>query len=201
MFGLLRFRYPLIFISNNIFQKIIWAVIIICTYIWLVLGLCYPLHWWYFIPILLIATWWLTPKILEWFDDFPSNRCPECKSLYTIEYDSEEFMREYQEWHKETKSTRIGSRSSSEWVHDTEITKWSDGSTSSRAVNQRKVTHTTKTYNNDVYDVLYLVREYKQTYKCEHCGFEEYGSRKESKELDRKYKGSYIDTTTTHSGY
>lgn len=201
MFGLLRFRYPLIFISNNIFQKIIWAVIIICTYIWLVLGLCYPLHWWYFIPILLIATWWLTPKILEWFDDFPSNRCPECKSLYTIEYDSEEFMREYQEWRKETKSTRIGSRSSSEWVHDTEITKWSDGSTSSRAVNQRKVTHTTNTYNNDVYDVLYLVREYKQTYKCEHCGFEEYGSRKESKELDRKYKGSYIDTTTTHSGY
>lgn len=201
LFGLLRFRYPLIFISNKLFPKIIVAITFITTYIWLVLGLCFPMHWWYFIPALLIATWWLTPKILDWFTDFPSNRCPDCKSLYTIEYYGEEFVREYQEWRKKTDSKKIGSRSNSEWVHDTEVTKWSDGRTTSRMVNQRKVTHTTSTYNNDVYDVLYLVRVYKLTYKCEHCGLEEYGSRSESKELDRKYQGSYVDSTTTHSGY
>ncbi len=201
MFGLLRFRLPLKFISNLAFPKVVLVLTIISTYIWIVLGLCKSFHWWYFIPIVLIATYWITNKVFDWFSDFPSNRCPDCKSLYTINYDSEEFINEYQEWRQETKSTKIGSRSRSEWVHDTEVTKWSDGSKTERAVNQREVTHTTRTYNNDVYNVLYLVHVYKQTYKCEHCDYEEYGSRKSSSELDRKYKGSYVDTTTTHSGY
>jgi len=201
LFGLLRFRFPLIFISNKLFPSLFLGVTVICTYVWIVLGLCYPCHWWYYIPIVIATTCWIVPKISEYFEEFPSNRCPHCKSMYTIEYDHENFEREYKEWRVKEDSQLLNSRESSEWVHDTEVTTWSDGHKSSRDVNQRKVTHTTKTYNNDVYDVLYLVKVYKITYICEHCGYEEYGSRAVDKILEKKYKHSYVDSSTTHSGY
>ena len=201
LFGLLRFRYPLIFIPNKMFPAVIWVVTVICTYIWIVLGLCYPCHWWYYIPIVLVTTYWIVPKITEFFDDFPSSRCPQCKSLYKIEYDHEDFQREYQEWRVKEESQLLRTNQSSEWVHDTEITTWSDGHKTSRDINQRRVTHTTKTYNNDVYDVLYLIKVYKQTFICEQCGHEEYGHREDYKILEKKYKGSYVDSRTTHSGY
>jgi hypothetical protein len=201
LFGLLRFRYPLIFISNNLFPKIITIVYWLGTYVLIILGLSYPFDWWYYVPIVIVSTLWVPRKMNNWFAKFPSNRCPNCKSLYTIVFEDEAFEREYQEWRIKENANLLSTKTSKEWVHDTEVTKWSDGSTSSRNVNHRRVTHTTRKYRMDVYDVLYLVKVFKRTYKCEHCGYEEYGTRCDEKILDKKYKGSYADSDTTSSGY
>lgn len=196
LFGLLRFKYPLKWMSNKAFSITNAALFIIGTYVLLILGLSYPLTWWYFIPIFAIVTLWFFNRIDGWINDFPANRCPHCKSLYTIEHDDEEIVDERKEWRKDIKRTLLKSKTKSWQTYDVTTTTYSDGTTYSSKSNYQNHNQTTNTRQNDIYNVLYLVKDIKVTYTCDECNHNQYGWREELDELDRKFKGSYVDTET-----
>jgi len=196
LFGLLRFRYPLIFASNKSMIMLLLTTIGICTYIWIILGLAYSFSWWYFLPILLVTASWTTNQIIEFFSFFPPDRCPECKRLYSIVHVKKAQTREYQEWRKEEKRSKIGGSRKRYRKHDIIETTYQSGRKEYHNTNYRTETEVTNIYQNDKYDVLYLVHEFLHTYECKGCGHNEYNTSKELEELDRKYRGSYASAST-----
>ncbi len=67
LFGLLKFRYPLLFVSNKAFPITFLVVSIITTYIWIVLGLSYQFFWWFFIPVVLYLFFFSYRQINDFF--------------------------------------------------------------------------------------------------------------------------------------
>jgi hypothetical protein len=184
LFGLLRFRRPLIFLGNNAVLILILAINIVCTYIWLILGLSYAFLWWIFIPILIIVGYFVIKIYTEFFGEFPSNRCPKCKQLYSIHYFDKTLLKEYDKWRKETKTgMKLG----------TKTTKWKTYDLYSDGSKRNWKSHQTSRsiHQMDVYDVLYRVREYEYIYKCSECHYTEHSYGEELTELDRKYLDSY----------
>lgn len=196
LFGLMRFRFPLIFVSNKVMGMLLLVMIGLCTYIWIILGLAYSFSWWYFLPVLFIAAYWVTNEMMDFFSDFPPNRCPDCKRLYSIEHVKKELSREYQEWRKEEKRRKIGGSRQKYRKHDVIETTYQSGRKEYHNTNYRTETEVTNIYQNDKYDVLYLVHEFLHTYECKGCGHQEYNTSRELEELDRKYKGSYTSSST-----
>ncbi|MDD2330035.1 MAG: hypothetical protein PHE35_04325 [Bacteroidales bacterium] len=196
LFGLMRFRYPLIVVSNKAMRILLLMMIGLCTYIWIILGLAYSFSWWYFLPILLFVTHWATNEMMDFFSDFPPNRCPDCKRLYCIEHVKKEQSREYQEWREVEDRKKIGGSRQRFRKHDVIETTYQSGRKEYHNTNYRTETQVTDIYQNDKYDVLYLVHEFLHTYKCKGCGHLEYNTSRELEELDRKYKGSYASAST-----
>ena len=106
LFGLLRFRYPLKFLSN---KAVVWSFVIldiIFTYLWLLLMMSYGLTWWIVIPVIFITTKFAISKFIQYMNDFPSNRCPDCKYMHTIPYTwvRKDLVEEKWEWREEEKN-------------------------------------------------------------------------------------------------
>jgi hypothetical protein len=134
--------------------------------------------------------------MMDFFSDFPPNRCPDCKRLYCIEHVKKEQSREYQEWREVEDRKKIGGSRQRFRKHDVIETTYQSGRKEYHNTNYRTETQVTDIYQNDKYDVLYLVHEFLHTYKCKGCGHLEYNTSRELEELDRKYKGSYASAST-----
>ena len=131
------------------------------------------------------------------FGHYPNYRCPTCKTLYAIFYNRKENVGERNEWRSVTECGRCVSATTERWQTWDDVTTkttYGDGHTSSKTVreNVQNHSHTTRRYEYHEYDVYYHVTDYRHFYKCAVCGFEESDVREELKELDRKFKRTYV---------
>lgn len=197
LFGLLKFRYPLLFVSNKAFPITFLVVSIITTYIWIVLGLSYQFFWWFFIPVVLYLFFFSYRQINDFFDEFPYNRCPDCKHLYTINYNAKNLIKKYEEWRPKTERGKLLDSHTERWQTGDKVTTYDQYSDGSRRNYQTKIeniqnhSRTINVYQYNEYNVLYKVYEYEHVYKCTKCGYEQYSHSEELEELDRKFVKSY----------
>lgn len=197
LFGLLKLRYPLIFVSNKIFPLLFLVVAIISTYIWLVLGLSYCFLWWFFIPILIYSLLYANREVMDFFSYSPPQRCDECKRLYSIVHQKKELIGEKKEWRKMDSRGALMNSSTKwkkTWDKVTTTTTYGDGSSRSSSHDENVKYHstTTRTYRHNLYNVLYNVLDYKHTHVCRGCGKIYYTYSQELVELDSKLIDSYL---------
>ncbi len=206
LFGLLKLRYPLIFVSNKFFPILFLVTAIITTYIWLVLGLSYMFLWWFFIPILIHVLFFANGRVQDFFSYNPPQRCANCKRLYSINHQKKELIGDKKEWRKEEKRGKLLNSATKKWQTADEVTTYdvySDGSKRNyrkKLENVQNHSETTRTYQYDMYDVLYRVLDYKHTHVCSCCGEIYFTYSQQLIELDRKYKDSYAHSST-HTNY
>lgn len=198
IFGSLRFRYPLVFLSDKLVWYLMLLIEVVSTYIWAVLGLCYAFHWWYFLPILIYLSMWLFRRFANLFGNFPSTRCPQCKYLYTIKFSTKKFEREYDEWRPKTEQGPCVGSHTERWQtvdRETTTTTYSNGARDVKVHDKNIQNHhrTINHYQYNEFKVLYHIKVYRKTYKCEICGREEYAFPEEPTEIDRKFIRSYIN--------
>lgn len=197
LFGILKFRYPLIFLGNRLVPMTLLIIGIATSYIWIVLGLSYRLLWWFFLPIIIYVFLYFFRKLREFFDEFPDNRCPDCKRLYSINFFTKTLQSEEKEWRPKEDRAELLDSYTERWQTGDKVTTYDQYSDGSRRNFQTKIeniqnhSRTIKTYKYNVFNVLYMVRKYQHTYKCNGCGYEQYKHTEELEELDRKFVKSY----------
>ena len=126
----------------------------------------------------------------------PSTRCPDCKSLHTMDHLEDKLIREYDKWNAESKylGSKITDRSKyMSYTHVTETWNEAYRGEQKREYDKDKVEHTIESgYNTYIdYNVLYHVKEYERRYKCSCCGHREYEPYSTRTELRRERTGSH----------
>lgn len=184
-------------LGDKTMQAIIYVVAVASTLIWI----CALLGWG--IYSLLILLFYLSfrfscsmvTKPLK--SDIPHERCRSCRQLYSNKYLKSDLEREYDKWFSESVFARTLSSHTEKWKTWTEVTTtYTDGHQEKSKKDEKTHKRTTDNDLYNDYDVLYHVKEFKHTYKCEVCGNEEYTYSMTRKELERKHKGYHTEETT-----
>lgn len=202
LFGLLKLRYPLIFVSNKVFPNLFLLIAIITTYIWLVLGLSYTFLWWFFIPILIYLLLFANRRVRYFFSYYAPNRCDNCKRLYSINHQKKELISDKQEWRPKEERGKLLDSHTKRWQTADEVETYDVYTDGSKRNYQKKLenvqnhSQTTNTYQYNVYNVLYRILDYKHTHVCSDCGEKYYTQSQELIELDRKFMDSYVRSNT-----
>lgn len=181
--------YPL---SDGVLTLLFGLVAFTSTYIWFALATVWGALW-IVSPIILYAGASSYNRSVQYLNTEPHTRCLNCRRMFTNRYLKREFVREYEEWGND--SVAVGSHTE-KWQSWTEVTtKWSDGRTTTGKENVQNHTRTTTTYND--YKVLYKVREYEISFRCNECGYIEKLIDNEYEELKREYVGQSTSTYDT----
>lgn len=116
--------------------------------------------------------------------------CSKCGFFNTYVFDHDEYIGEHQETRKSSESHCTGSTSFKYKTYD----EYSDGS------KRNWQTHTgyQDEYRNDVYDVTYNVKEYKEYYICTKCGNIRTRIRRDETAIDKRYLSSYGSSQTRY---
>lgn len=197
LFGLLKLRYPLMFVSNKVFPILFLLTAIITTYIWLVLGLSYTLLWWFFIPILIYVLFFANGRVQDFFSYYPPQRCAKCKRLYSINHQKKELISDKQEWRPKEERGKLLDSYTKRWQTADEVETYdvyTDGSKRNYRKELKNIqnhSRTTNTYQYNVYKVLYRVLDYEHTHVCSGCGEEYLTHSQELVEIDREFVKSY----------
>ena len=198
IYGLLHFRHLFYPIGNSLMRFIIGLLAVAGLVAWFLLRL--PDCFWLFILLPAAVVW----RFLEWELGItlgyyvPSTRCPDCKSIHTMEHVEDKLIREYDKWNAESKC--VGSRITdrSKYLSYTQVTeKWEDEyGYHKKQYDKDKVEHTTESgYNTYIdYNVLYHVKEYERRYKCSFCGHREYEPFSTREEIRRERTGSHTES-------
>ncbi|MFR9651297.1 MAG: hypothetical protein SNG35_04660 [Rikenellaceae bacterium] len=198
-------RFPLIFVSNKMLYRLALLLTLPMIYLWTVMMIVYGVPWWIAIPVNIWFSKRFLSKFYDFCDDYPSLRCPKCKSLYRIEWIDEEIVGNHQEWGEVVvKGAMIDSNTteSTSWTNVTTRTMrgGTEVSSSTRREDVTDHRHLTETYKMDVYKVLYDVDEMENIYQCKCCKHEQRTSFNDPKEVDRQFSHSFTkDETRTFS--
>lgn len=184
-------------INNLALRGLLILVTIVSCYVWFVA----IQMWGHFWPLLIInvAIAYIAYRyIASPLDNFiPHDRCLKCRSLFAMDFVSDVFDHEYQEWGSDSKKVQTLSKkrfSYQTWTHVT--THYSNGKTYSHNENYQTHTGTTTTSLYNDYKVLYKVTVTKRTFKCSKCGHLEHDYLRSWQEIDRQHIGQHIDSST-----
>lgn len=194
---LLCLRYPFYFVGDKTFCWIAGAVAVIFQYVWTVLAMCYGVYWFIQIPAAVVVTACTLFALINDLIYLPHPRCPHCRSLGSIVYQRSEQLGEHEEWREVTERGELVDSTTYKWDTWTDVTETKIYTDGRRTVNtrQKDLQHHSKTvnvYKWNVFDVKYLVKHMRNYYRCGKCGFVEYLDGNVDKELERKYKRTYI---------
>ena len=191
-------KYPKVFknLDDKHVMVLMFVVTAISCYVWSIVMMA-----WGMFPILVLfiimTSWYAFTLAKSPLGHFPHQRCPQCREMFSIDYDHREFIdTKYHTGRDIVRGKMLGQRTQKwrEWTEVTTKTTYSSGrtTTSTSKENQRTMARDYTTYEFLNYDVTYKVDSYRYYYKCEKCGFIEDELKYFSKEVDRKYTGSHV---------
>lgn len=205
LWALFMCTLPLLLFDASLYCRYIWYHIpdralkisaniigFVLTYIWVALGIVWGCVWLLapFTFIIGFCGWWYATSHL---DRRPHKRCENCRAMDVNVFINREFIREYDQWRKE--SVKSGDHTD-RWQTWTEVTeRWSNGLSNSYRTNVRNHSRTERYY--DDYEVLYHVKEYKKHYECQRCHEIESIPEEELQELKRRKVGEHTEVSYT----
>lgn len=195
MRALLQNPWPLKPLNNWMAFILSMAVGLGGIYAWWILIMQYNAIWWIVLPV----TLYYAAKQTYWLLDLLSERCHVCRHINSYVFDHRQYGQEKIEWRSEAKHTHLGTdRSTRGWG------RWEDVKDKYGNVERKYIHDEEKTVTRsrtDNYKVLYTVKPYINHYKCKYCGAMEAYQGEELEEMQRKYAGSTISTSTSTTTY
>lgn len=190
-------RFPKVFkmLSDKALMMTMFFVMLLSCYVWSIMLMAWgmpPI----FALIILIVGWYNFSLAKSPLCQFPHERCPHCRELFSIHYDHRDFLKtEYEKGRDIIKGNKISERTE-KWKRWTEVTttkKYKSGRTETytEKKNERTMARDYKTYLYFDYDLTYQVDHYRRYYKCDKCGFIEDDTTCAYKEIDRKFAGTH----------
>ncbi|MBQ6096721.1 MAG: hypothetical protein IJK99_03135 [Bacteroidales bacterium] len=166
---LFRFRRLFYHLGDGVLVIMIVVVAFVSWYVWSILMLSWGMIW-FFIPVILIVQIWAAGFPVTPLNTKPHDRCPQCRSLYTISLGHTDLVKEYDQWENRSRTEQRYVSGERKWKTWTE-TKWSDGTTTKS--NQKNHKEETTTTVSGHYRSLVHYREYENHYICCRCGYDE----------------------------
>ena len=195
--SLVPLRYPLIWLSNNAIRWCTTALVLVLLYIWCVLMFAWGVWWWAFLPVVAYMAISFEGRFM---DKILMLRCNQCKSMDSYERIHSELINESLQWCTESEYDKLVSRETERWKTWDEITyRWSSGRTETHKSNERNHSRTTSVRQYKDYKVLYLVKEYEDTYVCQCCGAQYKQTRNVPIEQSRELAGTHQTTSVSES--
>lgn len=184
--------------SNPALYLTAMAVTIVCVYSWIIALGCWGMTG--PVAIISIATaiycfGFITAPLLDYV---PHVRCPKCKNINTIEFEKEEYVKEFTTKESERRKVKDISRKTKKWKvtnYTHYIYKYNTSRNYTSSHTEEHGETTTSTLYDD-YELLWKVIVYKHTFKCKCCNHEEYYFPEKYKQLGSTHVGQHIDTTT-----
>ena len=196
-------KYPKVFkkLDDKWVAILMFIVMAISCYVWSIVMMAwgmFPI----FALLIIMTSWYAFTLAKSPLCQFPHQRCPKCREMFTIDYDHREFVEtKYHTGRDIVRGKMLGQRTQKwkEWTEVTTTKTYSSGrtTTSSSKENQRTMARDYTTYEYLNYDVTYKVDTYRYYYKCAKCGFIEDELQHFSTEVDRKYTGSHVAETVS----
>lgn len=190
-------KYPAVFkaLDDKWVRLLMFVVMLLSCYVWSVVMMAWGMFPIFMILILMMG-WYSFSLAKSPLCQFPHERCPHCRNLFTINFDHDEYLKtEYHTGRDIIKGNMLGKRTE-KWKRWTEVTttktyKSGRTETYTSKENERTMARDYTTYEYLNYDVTYKVDTYRRYYVCDKCGFVEDTNVYRSKEVDRKYAGSH----------
>lgn len=191
---LIRFPRLFAFLDDKPLKILMLVVTAISFYCWSVALLAWGMFWPFLVLLFLTDRYFYTLAACV-LCQMPHIRCPQCRRLYTIRFDHDEFVNTtYEKGSDIVKGKMLGLSTSryQTWLQVTTTTTYSDWSVKKEShrenVQNHKVEH--RTYEMLNYELTYKVDHYLSHYICGECGHEETMGWAKYTVVDRKYVGS-----------